>query len=123
MINLEQSLLCTVLENDFINRDKRISDFNLDERYFFFEQHKFLIRGISRLKELNEPVGTDMLRYKIQKANKWSNQTFSNFVSLDECLLNIISATPFTYDLFIRYYDVLKKDYEDSLKTKELFYI
>lgn len=123
MINLERSILCTVLENDFINRDKRISDFNLDERYFFFEQHKFLIRGISRLKELNEPVGTDMLRYKIQKANKWSNQTFSNFVSLDECLLNIISSTPFTYDLLIRYYDVLKKDYEDSLKTKELFYI
>ena len=123
MINLERSLLCTVLENDFINRDKRISDFNLDEIYFFFEQHKFLIRGMKRLKELNEPVGTDILRYKIQKANKWSNQTFSNFVSLDECLSSIISATPFTYDLFIRYYDVLKKDYEDSLKTKELFYI
>ena len=123
MINLERSLLCTVLENDFINRDKRISDFNLDERYFFFEQHKFLIRGMKRLKELNEPVGTDILRYKIQKANKWSNQTFSNFVSLDECLSSIISATPFTYDSFIRYYDVLKKDYEDSLKTKELFYI
>ena len=58
MINLERSLLCTVLENDFINRDKRISDFNLDEIYFFFEQHKFLIRGMKRLKELNEPVVT-----------------------------------------------------------------
>lgn len=116
MINIEKSIICTVLENDFILCDDRIIKHNLDANIFSDKEHRFLVMAINRLKELDEPANTDTLVYKLQAANKW------NFI-LESKVSEIISHNPFgSYDLFFKYYNFLKKEHE-SKKMRESMYI
>lgn len=102
--NIEKSILVSVLEAEFVNSDRRIVEMNLNADYFSNGFHKMLVKGINRLKELNDPVNTDMLRYRFISANKWDYK-------LDDLLMEIMAHNPLQYDNFTRYYSLLEKEY------------
>jgi len=106
-INIERAILCTVLENEFITANDYIREFALVEEYFTTPFHKFLVRGINRLKELNEPVDTDTLMVRFRDANKWA-------ISYDDELLNVITTNSLGETLFKQYNELLEKNYFES---------
>lgn len=117
MINIENSIICSVLEHDFIHSDKRIIEATLDPKVFSDQMNRFFVAGINRLKELDEPICTDTLRHKLIEANKYN-------LYVEERLLDVISALhPFaTYNTFKKYYDYLVKE-NDRRKLREGIYI
>ena len=120
--NIERTILCTVLENDFINNDERIRKFILDHEYFTLDTHKVIVKAINRLIELGEPANTDNLRHKMIKHSMHKTSIFK-YVGLDDVLTDIISSNAVSYEVLKGYYDILKKDYQDDLKQKALMYI
>lgn len=107
--NIEKSILCTVLENSIIGGDEKIVKVKLEANLFIVPFHKKLVSGIHRVKELNIPLDTDTVRAKFQQANKWTMQE-------DNMLIEIISHNCFgSYELFIRYYNLLKENHKNQV--------
>ncbi|MCW8932196.1 MAG: hypothetical protein OQL19_18425 [Gammaproteobacteria bacterium] len=103
-IDIERAVLCSVLEADFLNSDKRIKDIELRGGMFTDKFHKLMVNAINRLKELKEPINTDFLRLRFMQANKWQ-------LDYDAKLIEIIAHQPIaTYDLFNSYYQQLRKN-------------
>ena len=116
MINIERNILCSVLEHNFIDNDKKIIDEVL-EYSIFSKEHQLFVKSIKRLKELDEPVDADTIRLKLQEANKWD-------FYLEESLLKIISSNPFeSYEIFKSYLDLLEKQAVDKKKQNAIMYI
>ncbi len=106
LISIENSLLVSVLEHDFVQNDKNILQINLNPEIFTDKINKLFVTAINRLKELNEPVNSDVMRIKFMKADKW------NFIAYDEQLMRIIASNPFgTVDMFKSYLKVLEDEY------------
>jgi hypothetical protein len=102
--DIEMTILCSILENQHYNCDKRILQVQLKEIYFTDAFHKKLVKGINRLIELEEPIDTDFLRLKFFEANKWTLQE-------DNRLIDIISKQPIaTYNLYEKYYKQIVKN-------------
>jgi len=117
MINIERALLCSVLEHGFIDSDEKIINHKLNSELFSLEDHTLFVNSINRLKELKEPICSDIVRLKLISVNKWNFQ-------LEHSLLEVMSANPFsTYDLFSKYYKVLQNNYDNNRKLHQLRYI
>lgn len=113
-INIERNLLCSVLEHNFIGNDKRIMEVELDSSVFSDKYHKLIVNGINRLKELKEPVDSDVLKIKFEGAKKWDFQ-------LEYVILEILTANPIgTYDLFMSYYKILETQSQETSKIRHL---
>ena len=114
MINIERSILCSILEHNFIGNDKRISAIVLNANYFEDQHHKLFATSINRLRELGEPIDSDMVRLKLISVKKWD-------FYLEDSLLKIMSSNPFgTYDLFNDYYKTLENYYNSNTKLLQL---
>jgi|GEM_PF-3510686 len=122
MINIETSIVCTILENNFISMDKNITNFKIEDKYFNSPELRFIVKGINRLKELDEPIDLDILKYYIYKSDNYL-RVFSSCFMLDDFLIKLISSNSLTYNSLCKYYDILKKEYEQHKRTKELLYI
>ena len=108
MINIERNILCSILEHNFIGNDKKIFSTILNVDYFSDKHHKLFASSINRLRELDEPIDSDMVRLKLQSVKKWD-------FYLEDSLLKIMGANPLgTHDLFMQYYKVLEKHNVES---------
>ena len=99
--NIERTIIASVLNSEI--------EHNLNPHYFTNEFHKKLVNGINRLKELDEGIDFELLRYKFIKARKWT-------INEDTELLMIMThTTPFaSQELFDAYYGVLEREYRYS---------
>ena len=114
MINIERSILCSILEHNFVGNDKKIYETVLSAKYFTDEHHKLFVNSINRLRELGEPIDSDMVRLKLISVKKWD-------FYLEDSLLKIMVHNPFgTYDLFMQYYKVLQNHHNDVAKLNQL---
>jgi len=112
MNNIEQTILITVLECELLQIDKQIIAVKLIPAYFKNDFNKKVCIGIERSKELGLPISMDVLRQQYQKANKWS------FIE-DNLLLEMATRNPIgSYELFIKYYELLEKEALDGLDRK-----
>jgi hypothetical protein len=123
MINIERSILVSVLEHDFIDGDSEIMKVALNSDYFEYPHHKIFVKAINRLKELSEPICSDTMRDKFINARGWDKSIVAD-ISMEESLLNIMVSQPFTkLSIFNSYYNVLKVTYERKMKIKTLMYV
>ena len=123
MINIERLILCSVLENYHIGADPKILCVELDSKYFESKHHKILVNAINRLKELDEPIDSDTVREKFKSVGKWDNVMIDN-IMLEDALLSIMVTTPAgSYEMFMKYYNFLKKSYYNKEKIEALRYI
>ncbi len=103
LFEIEKSILCSILEQDFISSDAKIVNYVISDNDFELQEHKLIAKAIIRLKELNEPICSDMVRDKYMSVNKWSNR-------LESVLLEIMIHNPFaTFTIFDKYYQELIK--------------
>jgi hypothetical protein len=99
--DIERSILVSVLEQQFIGTDPKIIDAELDPKFFRDPFCRKLVKGINRLKELDEPINTDFLRLKFMEAKAWE-------IKDDLELIQIITHNPIgTLRLFSAYYSKL----------------
>lgn len=107
MLNsIEQSILVSILESDFVFTDKRILQVELNPDYFTNKIHRTIVNGINTLRKSGEPVNTDY--FKAKSAKKWSFE-------LEATMLVIISHNPIaSFESFTHYYNLLKKNYLES---------
>ena len=116
MINIEDSVLCSIMEHNFVSSDKRIIDKVIDHNIFSDKANILFVKCINRLKELDEPICSDTIRLKLIHAKKW------NFY-LEDRILQIMISTPFgTYELFNKYYSVLENN-KNANDLRESLYI
>jgi len=109
--NIEQTLLVSILEHDHILSDKKILDVKLESSYFSEPFHKKLVSGVNRLKDLNLPICTVLLRKRFVEANKWSLQE-------DNQLIELMTHNPMaTYNGFVSFYNEIKKDNNAKLSA------
>lgn len=114
IINIERNIICTLLEGSFVNSEVRAEDIEINKNYFTLEEHRVIINGINRLKELNEPVDSDMIRLKFSEANRWNAR-------LESALMNIMLANLFgSKSLFSRYYSILENNYKKTIMINEI---
>ena len=105
-LEIEKSILVSILEHDFVVSDKRILEVELSAEYFTHPIHKLFINAINRLKELDEPVNSDFLRAKFIEGHKWDE------LSHEVQLLEIIASNPLgSLYLFESYLKVLEDEY------------
>lgn len=122
MMNIERSLLVSVLEHNFIQNDKKILEVILNPDYFNHPHHKIFVKAINRLKELDEPIDSDTMRHKFLHAEKWDKNIVAD-ITMEDSLLNIMTHNPFTtFYLFNKYYNLLKNEYENNKKMEILKY-
>ena len=114
LIDIEKSILVTMLEQDFVQCDERVRTFNIDYKVFLHKPHRTIARGIIRLKEMGKPVHTDILREQYMKVNKWD-------MELEATMLDIMIHNPFgTYELFNKYYTELLEHSKSELANDVL---
>ena len=106
--SIEQSILCSVIENSHIGGDKKIIEEKLIPEHFTDSFHVKITKAINRLKELDEPIDTDYIRMKFMDAKQWG-------LVDDNKLIELISHTPFgTYKHFKFYIDVIAKKFFET---------
>ena len=103
--NIERSIIASVLSSEIVH--------DINPYYFTNEFHRKLVKGINRLKELNEGIDFELLRNRFIKAKKWT-------IGEDTELMMIMTqTTPFaSQELFHAYYRVLEKEYFNSFKNR-----
>lgn len=121
MINIEKTILATILENDFLMMDSRIHEFKIEHKYFTGD-NIFIVKAINRLKELDEPVCTDTLWDKLVNNATWE-QRQKNAIKYEELLIDIIARNIFSYKIMIKYYDFIKNKHNNTNKVLEMKYI
>ena len=123
MKNIEQLILVSILEHNFIPSDSRILQVELNPNFFTDENHKVFVKAINRLKQLNEPIDSDTMRMKFIDANAW-DKSIKIHISMEQSLLEIMSHNPAgSYDLFMKYYAILEQNYNEGKRLEELRYI
>jgi len=109
---IEQSILVSVLENEFIGNDKEIINIELNHKHFTDEFHIMLVKGINRLKELDMPINTDFIREQYIKVNKWN-------ISHDNKMLAIMVHNPIgSLELFSKYIKQLENNFINSFDRR-----
>ena len=123
MKSIEQLILVSILEHNFIPTDIRILQVELNQNFFTNENHKVFVKAINRLKQLNEPIDSDTMRMKFIDANAW-DKSIKIHISMEQSLLEIMSHNPAgSYDLFMKYYAILERNYNEEKRLEELKYI
>jgi len=114
MINIERSILCSILEHNFINNDKKIVSTVLDANLFQDKHHRLFANSINRLRELDKPIDSDMLRLKLIEAKKWD-------FYMEDSLMKIMTCNPFgSYYVFDKYYKTLRSNHNNVTKIMQL---
>ncbi len=111
-IAIERAVLSAILNFEFTlyEDQKKIIDFEIDEKYFIHPSHKKIAAMIKKLKSAGLPPSSLMLEDKFQIAGMEEN--FKNDY------LEVIAANNLTFEGLTKYYEHLKgKFYQNTLKA------
>ena len=101
-INIERTLISTILEFQFNGTDHDVLKIELDPEVFLDPFHKFIVQEVNKLRDQEKPTDTDFLRMSLINKGIWN-------LNWDDMLIEIQTANTLgTVGSFNDYYNELK---------------
>ena len=101
-INIERTLISTILEFQFNGTDHDVLKIELDPEVFLDPFHKFIVQEVNKLRDHEKPTDTDFLRMSLINKGIWN-------LNWDDMLIEIQTANTLgTVGSFNDYYNELK---------------
>ena len=108
MDSIEKSVLATVLMADTFPEIEynKISQVELYEEWFNNKAYKIIVKIINNMKIKSKPIYFEIVR----------KEAIILGYNLDDTLIDIVTANPFSYNTFIAYYNDLNKSNKSNMQ-------